>query len=67
MYYYAGDMDMPTNTFQWRGKVAVKTEREKAPVCICGNKYLKTRKNQKECLICILGKAKIKKAVGSRK
>jgi len=51
-------MNTPTNTFQWRGKVAPKPEREKAPVCACGNKYLKTRKNQKECLRCILNKGR---------
>jgi len=59
MYYYARYMNTPVNTFQWRGKFVAKPEREKAPVCACGNKYLKTRKNQTECLRCILNKNRV--------
>jgi hypothetical protein len=41
-----------SKTFQKNGKWIVRPTLSIIEVCTCGNKYLKTRKNQIECLIC---------------
>ncbi len=35
------------------GKWVVKTTRTEILLCICGNKYIKTRKDQAVCIRCI--------------
>ena len=42
-----------TKTFQKNGKWIERPTLSVVTVCSCGNKYLKTRKDQKECLTCM--------------
>jgi len=42
----------PTKTFQQDGHWIVKPRKTPIVVCACGNRYLKTRPAQKECLRC---------------
>ena len=36
------------------GKWVERPRRTETLVCACGNRYIKTRKNQKECLQCVV-------------
>jgi len=42
-----------SKTFQKNGKWIERPTLSAVVVCVCGNKYLKTRKNQIECLTCM--------------
>jgi hypothetical protein len=42
-----------SKTFQQNGKWIERPGLSNIVVCGCGNKYLKTRKNQTECLSCM--------------
>lgn len=46
-------MNLPTKTFQRNGKWVEKPLKSVALECACGNKYVKTRRAQKQCLVCI--------------
>jgi len=48
-----------TRTLQKDGKWVERTRQTEILVCICGNKYIKTREKQTVCLLC-LNKAKIR-------
>jgi hypothetical protein len=41
------------NTYQLAGKWVKKPSRTQVVNCECGNKYIKTRDNQKACLKCV--------------
>jgi hypothetical protein len=41
------------------GKWVERPRRTETLVCTCGNRYIKTRKNQTECISCITKHAKI--------
>jgi hypothetical protein len=43
-----------TKTFQKFGKWVEKPLRTEISVCVCGYKYVKTRKNQTTCIKCML-------------
>lgn len=42
-----------SKTFQKNGKWIERPALSNIVICVCGNKYLKTRKNQVECLSCM--------------
>ncbi len=46
-------MNLPSKTFNKNGKWIEKPLKSTALVCACGNKYIKTRRLQKECITCI--------------
>ncbi len=46
-------MNLPSKTFQRNGKWVEKPFLTEVPVCVCGNKYIKTRNGQTECIKCI--------------
>lgn len=46
-------MNLPSKTFQRHGKWIEKPFLTHVPVCACGNKYIKTRPNQTQCIKCI--------------
>jgi hypothetical protein len=46
-----------SKTFQKNGKWIERPGGSTIVVCLCGNKYLKTRKDQFECLTCMSRKA----------
>ena len=46
-------MSFPSKTFQRNGKWVEKPFLTDVPVCACGNKYIKTRKGQTQCIKCI--------------
>src|SRR3989338_6892388 len=48
-----GNMNLPSKTFQRHGKWIEKPFLTHVPVCACGNKYIKTRPNQTQCIKCI--------------
>ncbi len=41
------------------GKWVERPRRTETLVCACGNRYIKTRKNQSECISCITKHAKV--------
>ncbi len=53
-------MNLPTKTFNKNGKWVAKPLKTTALVCTCGNKYIKTRRMQKECLTCIYKSAHVR-------
>jgi hypothetical protein len=46
-----------SKTFQKDGKWIERPTHSNILICDCGNKYLKTRKNQTECLVCMSRRA----------
>jgi len=46
-------MNLPSKTFQRHGKWIEKPFLTHVPVCACGNKYIKTREKQTQCIKCI--------------
>ncbi|MCE9541877.1 hypothetical protein K8R03_04975 [Candidatus Kaiserbacteria bacterium] len=46
-------MNIPSKTFQKNGRWIAKPLNSVALQCACGNKYVKTRKDQTKCLRCI--------------
>ncbi len=42
-----------SKTFNQSGRWVQKPRRSEILVCACGNKYIKTRANQTECMRCI--------------
>jgi hypothetical protein len=46
-------MNLPSKTFQKNGKWIEKPLKSVPLECRCGNKYIKTRRMQKECITCI--------------
>jgi len=46
-------MNLPSKTFQQNGRWIEKPNTTKVDVCACKNKYIKTRKNQEQCIKCI--------------
>lgn len=44
--------------FQKDGKWVVKSKPTEILICACGNKYIKTRKNQTTCVRCILDRTR---------
>jgi len=49
-------MKPATKTFQKGGKWIEKPSQTEVFVCVCGNKYLRTRKLQIMCLACVVKK-----------
>ena len=43
----------PSKTFQQDGHWIEKPHKTAILLCLCGNRYLKTRAGQKECLRCV--------------
>ncbi len=47
-------------TFQSKGKWVEKPRISEVLVCVCNNKYIKTRKNQVTCIKCMVNALKLK-------
>ncbi len=43
----------PPKTFQHLGKWVEKRTISEILICVCGNKYIKTRKDQTQCIKCM--------------
>ncbi len=43
----------PRKTFQQDGQWIEKPNKTSILICVCGNRYLKTRRDQEKCLRCI--------------
>ncbi len=46
-------VEKPVQKHVW-GRVTESKQRTVTMICTCGNKYIKTRKGQTECLWCLL-------------
>ncbi|GEM_PF-1788230 len=46
-------MNFPSKTYQKNGRWVEKPSTTVVSLCICKNKYIKTRENQTQCLRCI--------------
>lgn len=46
-------MNFPSKTYQKNGRWVEKPNTTVVWICLCKNKYIKTRENQTQCLRCI--------------
>ena len=54
------NIKMPSRkTFQQAGKWVERPRRSEVLVCVCGNKYIKTRDRQIVCVRCIAEKGRV--------